>query len=583
MKEVRNTFLIILFILLRTSFSLSADVFEDFSQDDGGFGCPGYYWGFDGNDAETAWIQDGKLITHNTDASYSYYFNAWIDCSEPATYTYYPTSGTSDYFDEFTTSIDTYWLEGRANRYGIYVCMQGNYTNIPSIWFWLWGDSRFAIGKFTGNWIYEELVPWTYNTDIIHSKGQKNILKITKQGNQFTFFINDTRVHRQQIPGYPGGGIGISYANNMKIAFDNFRISQDQSNQHGGPNTTCNRELSFNAQKLLTYLKNIELKKVISGQFIGYASDSSFDLVTELYNSTSKYVAMIGTDYGFSNLKQRKTVNQTLIDYSKTGGLITISWHADNPWEKTFKNPDNFVNTNQVQNKEISQDFVSFVNDLIAGGNTKAASKWREYLGEIADRLEELKGLNIVVLWRPLHEMNGHWFWWGNQDGVAYVKLWRHMFHYLTCERGLNNLLWVYTVNDRVWADNKELDNHEKYYPGPEYVDILGIDMYGTPLSLKSYNKIVNLAGGKPIGLSEFGRGGSKGDETSDGFSNADIIKVIKKEYPQIAYFQVWDDVWAIVNNDDPKSLLTDPNVITLEKLFFKNYMPWMPLLLTAD
>lgn len=196
-------------------------VFEDFSQSYGGFGCPGYDWGFDdGKYSETAWIEDGKLIVYETGGTASSYFDAWIDCSDPDTYTYYPASGTSDYFDEFTTSIDTYWLDGNANRYGIYVCMQGNYHNIPSIWFWLWGDTSFTIGKYTGDWIYEEIVSWTSSGDLIHSKGEKNTLKITKQGNLFTFFINDHEVHSQQISGFPGGGIGISYADSMKIGFD---------------------------------------------------------------------------------------------------------------------------------------------------------------------------------------------------------------------------------------------------------------------------------------------------------------------------------------------------------------------------
>lgn len=88
-------------------------------------------------------------------------------------------------------------------------------------------------------------------------------------------------------------------------------------------------------------------------------------------------------------------------------------------------------------------------------------------LQNLAAYLKLLKDADIPVLWRPLHEAAGGWFWWGT-DAVSFKKLWRYMFDYLKAE-GIDNLIWVWTsqTNDETW------------YPGDEYVDIIGRDLYG--------------------------------------------------------------------------------------------------------
>jgi len=156
MRKAKITFLLFMFSFLISFPCFSMNVIEDFSQDYGGFGCPGYYWGMDNDDA---WIENGRLIIY-AETNYDFYYWAWIDCSDTGTYTYYPAPGTSDYFDEFSASIDTYWLDGGANRHGIYVCLQGNDSAVDGIWFWLWGDTYYTINK-TIDWTYEEIVPWT--------------------------------------------------------------------------------------------------------------------------------------------------------------------------------------------------------------------------------------------------------------------------------------------------------------------------------------------------------------------------------------------------------------------------------------
>jgi len=96
--------------------------------------------------------------------------------------------------------------------------------------------------------------------------------------------------------------------------------------------------------------------------------------------------------------------------------------------------------------------------------------RWLQELDQIADGLQQLKDAGVVVLWRPLHEMNGNWFWWGGKDPATFIKLWRQMFDYLTKTKGLDNLLWVYSPGSS--------GKIAAYYPGDRYVDLAGLDTY---------------------------------------------------------------------------------------------------------
>lgn len=85
--------------------------------------------------------------------------------------------------------------------------------------------------------------------------------------------------------------------------------------------------------------------------------------------------------------------------------------------------------------------------------------------------------VGVTILFRPLHECTGNWFWWGttslNSDASAFVALWRHMFEYYQNE-GLNNLLWVYSPA----ATSNNNPSPSFMYPGAAYVDVVAQDIY---------------------------------------------------------------------------------------------------------
>ena len=116
----------------------------------------------------------------------------------------------------------------------------------------------------------------------------------------------------------------------------------------------------------------------------------------------------------------------------------------------------------------------------------------------IAMQLKKVSDANIPVLWRPLHEAEGGWFWWGAKGPGPFKKLWRLMYQRLTEYHHLHHLIWVYTS-----AGNPD------WYPGDTCVDIVGIDAY--PRDIRDpqsalWDRLSGQFGGKKLlAVSEFG------------------------------------------------------------------------------
>ena len=209
------------------------------------------------------------------------------------------------------------------------------------------------------------------------------------------------------------------------------------------------------------------------------------------------------------------------------------------------------------------------VTELLAPGNA-AHERWMDMLDNIADGLQELEDAGVVVIWRPLHEMNGRWAWWHQQTAQNYTTLWRHMFDYFTNVRGLDNLLWAYSpmMNMSRW------DYRATYhYPGDQYVDLVGLDKYmdigEDPLQLNRWGEYDDLLStGKPIGLFEFGPLPATGEGADTvKYDYANLIRDIRARYPKIVLFQAWEWVWQIGNHSNAEGLLNDPWVITRGEL----------------
>ncbi len=277
-----------------------------------------------------------------------------------------------------------------------------------------------------------------------------------------------------------------------------------------------------------------------------YLHESNRKLFTELEESSGRSIGMLGLDYAQLADKNKKIdlsrTNQLLIEQWKKGGLVTVSWHARNPW---------------TGNGSRDASIKGKISDLWKPGK-KAHAKWMAELDQVAAALAELQNAGVVVIWRPLHESNGKSFWWSKATPEEFRQLWIQVFDYLTKEKKLNNLIWVYSV----LARGKEAVN----YPGPEYVDMTGLDLYapGLESAKTSYDKLVAL--GKPFGLTEYGP--YKGSDAKKNpllakphYSYPKLIEEIRSYMPEAVFFQAWNHGHALVNQLDADKLLADPSV----------------------
>ncbi|MDR2736698.1 MAG: hypothetical protein LBB49_03960, partial [Gracilibacteraceae bacterium] len=210
-----------------------------------------------------------------------------------------------------------------------------------------------------------------------------------------------------------------------------------------------------------------------------------FNYHSAQYNYTAYFGAV---SYG-NQLLSREETRQYIIDKANQGGIITMTDHMPN--FVTYDQYDHDISAKVAQGygdawdswvykKEDKKEDqrVVVIPRIMPGGSHHDA--YKAYLDELADYLLDLKtddGELIPILYRPFHEMNGNWFWWGQskvKDGKREsVELWRFTWEYLTYDKGLRHLIWV-------WAPDivATTPNWRPYWPGSMYVDVVAMDAY---------------------------------------------------------------------------------------------------------
>lgn len=298
----------------------------------------------------------------------------------------------------------------------------------------------------------------------------------------------------------------------------------------------ANPSANAKAQAVLKYFQGLDSrpdKRVLSGQFTDFGNGASLRLMNEIHDQTGVWPAILGADYadfGKGSLTFNAP-NKAAIEYWAQGGFVSISAHLYNP-----ANPKG----GGLRDKGVD------LNDLLADG-TETHSRWMRELDLIAAGLQELEDAKVVVLWRPFHEMNGAWFWWGAKEPEAFIKVWRHMFDYFTKTKGLDNLLWVYSPNHG--------SKTAAYYPGDRYVDLTGLDAYTDFVDtnhIKGYSEVAAL--GKPFGFTEFGPHGSQNPPGD--YDYLRFIEGIAKDFPKTTFFMSWNSKWSLARNNKTKELL---------------------------
>lgn len=227
-----------------------------------------------------------------------------------------------------------------------------------------------------------------------------------------------------------------------------------------------NKNSTANTKKMYQFLKDSYGKYVITGQQCdGGINGNEFKAIKNL---TGDYPALLGLDLmdytpSRTAFGESSSAVEKAIEFADKGGIVTFCWHWNAPTEylnSTANNSDGWWGG--FYTKSSNFDIAKVMN----GQDAKGKKLIDRDIKEIAKQLKRLEKAGVPVIWRPLHEGSGGWFWWGAKGPDAYKKLWKYLYNELTNTYGCNNLIWVYNGQSADW------------YPGDEYVDIVGEDIY---------------------------------------------------------------------------------------------------------
>lgn len=246
-----------------------------------------------------------------------------------------------------------------------------------------------------------------------------------------------------------------------------------------------------NTRRLMTYLTDIYGKNILSGQYCDTGRyGKEFAVINKVTGKTPAVLGLDFIEYTPSRVANGSSSKATdyAIDFWNDGGIVTFCWHWNAPekyltkeWWSGFRTEATNINLKKIMDGEDKEGYDLLMADIDA----------------IAKQLLILQDAGVPVLWRPLHEASGGWFWWGASGPEAYIELYRLLYDKLTNEYGLNNLIWLWNGQDKDW------------YPGDEYVDIIGEDLYpGEKVYSSQVNKFIEAAeytDGKMVVMSENG------------------------------------------------------------------------------
>ena len=314
-----------------------------------------------------------------------------------------------------------------------------------------------------------------------------------------------------------------------------------------GASEPANPNAGAKARAVLKYLQGLEArqeKRLLSGQFTDAGNGASLRLPREIHDQAGQWPALVGADYAdwSKGGLTFKAPNQTVTEYWNQGGLVTISAHLYNP-----------ANPNGGGLREKGVDLKT----LLEPG-TETQTRWMRELDLLASGLQALKENGVVVLWRPFHEMNGDWFWWGGKEPETFIKVWQQMFDYFTRTKGLDNLLWVYSPNHG--------PKTAAYYPGDRYVDIVGLDAYTDFVDrehIRGYAEVARIE--KPFGLTEFGPHGASNPPGDYDYRR--LIEGVTNNFPRTVFFMSWNGRWSLSRNTHAQELLAHPWLVNRDDL----------------
>lgn len=269
--------------------------------------------------------------------------------------------------------------------------------------------------------------------------------------------------------------------------------------------------------------------------------------------------AIYGTDYMFITdiiknpgtwyQNKQTEIRNNIKQFYKEGQVITLCWHFRNPIPGEA---DNFYWKSLLEANPSQQRIVPRI--IPNGTNHDLLKKYLDVVADFANSLVDDNGKKIPVIFRPWHEQNGDWFWWGMPHHCTkeeYISLWRFTVEYLRDTKDIHHFLYCYSPNGNTSLEKTYLEDWG--YPGDEYIDILGVDRYLSNVTsdvTNTKNQItlisdLAIAKKKVAAFTETGYDSSKNPQQPTIF---DYYTTIMGN-SQIAYMMFWSGAHYIPSN----------------------------------
>lgn len=335
---------------------------------------------------------------------------------------------------------------------------------------------------------------------------------------------------------------------------DKFSIYTIPANVYNITTALIDPQATASTQSLYDFMRSKFGKKIISGQ--------TNDFYDSIKNVTGKSPLLRAWDmasyspmyaYNWMNgghafgAVDNRDAEKAITWYNSTGkkGIVSFHWHWHSPSGGT-------AGKNTFYTTETTFD----VSQAVISGTQQNTEVLRD-IDAIAVQLKKLRDADVPVLWRPLHEAGGRWFWWGAKGSAPAKALWDIMYNRLTNFHGLHNLIWVWSSPEADW------------YPGNSKADMIGYDSYPGNYNYTTqknmFDNLYNITGGqKLIALTENG-------------PIPDIQNLLSADAPW-SYFMSWNDLVFKQNTlQHIREVYANPNLLTLE-----NYATALPIVLSG-
>ena len=287
---------------------------------------------------------------------------------------------------------------------------------------------------------------------------------------------------------------------------------------------------------LFNNLKKLSGNHMIFGQHettaygVGWTREENRSDVKDIVKD---YPGLYGWDFNtlfwpdnqnFETLNTPKFVKEAY----ERGGVNVFCWHIDNP----------------VTKEQFNDTTIAVRKILPGGGYYLRYLAWCDKVAEFISKLKDSTGKPIPIIFRPYHEFDGSWFWWGKRHCTReeFIELWKTTVDYFKNKHGLRNILWAFSPDRNFYSEEDYLDR----YPGDDYVDILGTDIYydfdpdgdGSEW-IKKKLKMVSALAEKKNKIPAFTETGLEGI-VNDKWWTEKLLKVMDDDSIKVSFVMVW-------------------------------------------